>query len=312
MAKPQKIKTHNQKDLATWSVILLAIFIASGAVFWKIRSPENHINIPETAFEKKPARSRFSEEARRREPQTLGATGADNKGPSEPKPASTLLRHAMELVDQGHWDEAEPLLLAELDRNPKDEGVLLELAMIQILDRHELAKAQPYLERAIRINPANDGAIEELLGVYEEGQGWEQAVRFFESVPVTPESQAALDYGKGTALLSAGHNAEAVDVLRKAVYEDDNKAFTTRESLATAYESTGRWEDASHEYEAVISGPYKPEQIRLAKIHLANTYAAQKNFSGARAILEPLVEADPKDHFAAQVLGQVARREHKQ
>lgn len=305
-----KPKHKNHKDLFVWTAVLLALLFVAGAVLWGLRSaPESNVNIPETAFEKKPTRSAETRIANTASPAlNSGSRERDENSPER----SPELAKAMELVDQGHWDQAEPILLAELERNPRDEAILLELAMIQILDKHELAAAQPYLETAIRINPKNDAAVEELLGVYEEGQNWDQALRFFESLPPDAEGRGFVNYGKGNALLSVGRNGEAVDVLRKAVYEDDNKAFTARDSLATAYESLGRYDEASKEYEQVISGPYKPEQIRLAKIRLADNYANQKNFDQARAILEPLIAAEPKDRYAARVLEQVNNRERRQ
>ncbi|MBC7531818.1 MAG: tetratricopeptide repeat protein [Oligoflexus sp.] len=308
--KVQKNKHTNQKEFLVWAMVLTALLLMAAGVLWSVRrAPESHVHIPATAFEKKSTRMRDTNDL------ASNSTAASSIGASRAHeantPPSSELQSAIELVDQGHWDQAEPILLAELERNPRNEGVLIELAMIQILDKHEPQLAQPYLESAIRVNPQNDAAVEELLGVYEESQNWEQALRYFESIP-DGEGRAIVNYGKGTALLSGGRNNEAVEVLRKSVYDDDYKAFSARESLATAYESTGRWEEASREYEQIISGPYKPEQIRLAKIRLANCLSALKNYAQARAILEPMVEAEPKDKYAARVLEQVYGRERKQ
>ncbi len=312
-AKPNRKhkEVKNQKEMVIWTAILAVLLLIAAGLLWKMRAADSSIHIPETAFEKKTVarpREGLAEDsaASRFSPSTLSSNGARPE-----VPPSNELKRAMELVDQGHWDEAEPILLAELAKDPKNESVLLELAMIQILDKHQPQAAVPYLETAIRVNPTNDAAIEELLGVYEEGQNWDQAVRFFESIP-DGEGHGYVDYGRGTALLSAGRNAEAADLLRKSVYEEDNKNFTARESLATALESTGKLEDAAHEYEQVIqSGSYKPEQVRIAKIRLANTYALEKNYAQARALLEPLVEADPKDRWAARVLEQLDRKESR-
>ncbi len=295
----------NPKELMVWSVILAALLLICVVLLWNIRSgPESHVHLPETAFEKKAAPQHETASL------TLHSSHAPYAATKDqnPQAADTELQRAMDLVNQGHWEQAEPILLALLEKNPQDEGVLLELAMIQILEKHEPQAAVPYLEVAIRVNPKNNAAVEELLGVYEEGQNWEQAVRFFESIPDS-DGRAIINYGKGTALLSMGRNGEAIDVLKRAVYEEDNKAFTARESLATAYESNGRWEEASREYEQVIAGPYKPEQIRLATIGLAKAYSAQRHFAQARSILEPILESDPRDKYAARVMEQIDRRE---
>jgi len=315
MKKPQNsAKSKNQNDLLVWTCVLGAVIISSALVLWTIRSgPESHVHIPETAFEKKPrVQETASQEPSSPSPQYDRSSAQGGREDSSSPAANDVLQRAMDLVNQGHWDQAEPMLLSELAKNPRDEGVLLELAMIQILEKHEPQAAVPYLQVAIRVNPKNDAAVEELLQVYESGQNWDQAVQFFESIPADSDGRAFINYGKGTALLSAGRNGEAIDVLQRAVYEDDNKAFTARESLATAYESNGRWEEASREYEQVISGPYKPEQIRIARIGLAKAYAAQRNFSQARSILEPIIDSDPRDRYAARVLQELNNREQRQ
>ena len=123
MAKSQE-PMKNQKELVTWAFILAILLLVAGGILLKIRSaPESNVHIPETAFEKKPPRSRPLDSPS--ETSSSVSHPSDSSTIREPTPASTVVQRAMELVDQGHWEQAEPILLAELQRNPKDEAVLL-------------------------------------------------------------------------------------------------------------------------------------------------------------------------------------------
>lgn len=150
---PKPIKHKTQKDLIVWSMILTILLLVASAVLWSFRNrPESNVHIPASAFEKKSTRIRDTNDHPAPPPVYSPASLSSSRDREiATKPPTTELQRAMELVDQGHWEQAEPILLAELERDPKNEGVLLELAMIQILDKHEPQSAQPYLESAIRV-----------------------------------------------------------------------------------------------------------------------------------------------------------------
>ncbi len=212
------------------------------------------------------------------------------------------LQRVMQMIDTGQWKDAEALLIELLQKDPRDEGALVEMAMLQLIDKHDSRAAQPYLERALEVNPDNEAAVQELLGVYEETRNWEQGLSFLRSLTNEQRKSGYLDYGIGSALVSMGRPAEAVAPLQKAVYEYGYKDYTAREGLAEALVDSGRIDEGLREYQSIIEGPYKPNQIRVAKIRIASAMIEKKQFQEARRILQPLQDTDPKDEWVASLL----------
>ncbi|MES2745075.1 MAG: tetratricopeptide repeat protein [Bdellovibrionota bacterium] len=313
--RPIQAQTKNSKEFVVWSVLLTVLLAVAGGVLYSLREDKGHIHIPENAFEDVKPAATAARGPSQSDPNTVlmprnnGVTGSTRTANgSEVSPA---LQQAMDLVDRGQWNEAEPLLRAALAKDPKNVGILLELAMIQILDKNSPAEAQPYLEEAMRVDPTNDSAMKELLNVYEEGQNIEQGLRFVNSLPVTDENRGLVSAVKGALNLSAGNNQEAVNQLRASVYEYGNTSFDARADLATAHESQGNPADAIKEYEAIISESDKPEQQRLAKIRLAQVYEAERNYSAAMGLLEPLLNANPKDKIVATKIDQIQKKTNR-
>lgn len=309
--RPRDAQAKNSKEFVVWSVVLTLILFTAGAVLWGLREDTGRVHIPENAFEDvKSSPERFARDSAPNAvimPRQLASDESqDRSGIDVPEAdRSIALQQAMDLVDRGQWNEAEPILLYELQKDPKNLGVLLELAMIQILDKNQPSAAVPYLEEALRVDPNNDSAMSELLNVYAETQNFPQADRLLSSLPVTDENRGMLLAARGFIKASAGDNVEAANLLKSAVYEANYPTFSARKDLAEAYESLGRAEEANHEYETIINGSYKPEQQRQAKLGLAKNYAAMKNYSAAYALLEGLISANPKDKYAARVLNEI-------
>ena len=309
--RPRDAQANNSKEFVVWSVVLTLVLFAAGAVLWGLREDRGRVHIPDNAFEDvKAAPERFARDSAPNAvllPRQISSKETDAGVGIEVPPSdrSVALQQAMDLTDRGQWSEAEPILLYELQKDPKNLGVLLELAMIQILDKNQPAAAVPYLEEALRVDPNNESAMAELLNVYAETQNFPQADRLLGSLPVTEENRGMLLAARGFIKASAGDSVEAANLLKSAVYEANYPAFSARRDLAQAYESLGRAEEANQEYEIIINGSYKPEQQRQAKLGLAKNYAAMKNYSAAYAILEGLIAVNPKDKYAARILNDI-------
>ena len=86
------------------------------------------------------------------------------------------------LVDGGNWQEAERKLRDYIKANPKDEGALVEMAMIQLIDKKDPAAAKPFLEKAVASNLNNSSILSELLAVYEETNTVEDGILFLKSL----------------------------------------------------------------------------------------------------------------------------------
>jgi tetratricopeptide (TPR) repeat protein len=176
------------------------------------------------------------------------------------------------------------------------------MAMLLLIDKQDSRAAQPYLERALEVNPDNEAALQELLGVYEETRSWEQGLVYLRTLQDDPRKTGYIDYGIGSALVSMGRPAEAILFLQKAVYEYGYKEFIARQALAEALVDAGRIDEGIREYQQIVDGPYKPNQIRIAKIRIASGLIEKQQFAEARRILQLLQDSDPKDERVAALL----------
>lgn len=212
--------------------------------------------------------------------------------PNEEAPGA--VQKAMDLIDRGLWADAEAILRNYLAEHPKDEMALVEMAMIQLLDRKDSAAALPYLKEAILVNPQNDVVMEELLRSFEETQDWDKGLEFLSSLPSDPPS-AAVSYGMGAALLELDRPQEALEILQRAVYDNNVQSFDTRDTLAQAYMATGQTDAALRELEAIAQGPYSSSQTHYTKLQMASIMIETRQFADAQAILQSLQGSEDAD-----------------
>lgn len=307
--------SKNQSDFVRSSLILgLLLALAVGLLYF-MRSKDRQDSLLD-----KPAESTTTEVKPKKRPRvdvlpSIPIQNPSNSSSAETRPEATPtrdtsdLQRAMQLIDSGQWREAENLLLEILQKDPRDEGALVEMAMLQLIDKHDSRAAQPYLERALEVNPDNEAAVQELLGVYEETRNWDQGLAFLRSLQGDPRKTGYVDYGIGSALVSMGRPAEAIPSLQKAVYEYGYKEYTARQGLAEALVDAGRVEEGIREYQQIIDGPYKPNQIRVAKIRTASALIEKQQFAEARRILQALQDTDPKDEWVAALLRDIENKQ---
>jgi tetratricopeptide (TPR) repeat protein len=148
----------------------------------------------------------------------------------------------------------------------------------------------------------NEAALQELLGVYEDTRNWEQGLAFLRSMQNDTRKSGYIDYGIGSALISMGRPAEAIPSLQKAVYEYGYKEYTARQGLADALIDSGRIDEGIREYQQIVDGPYRPNQIRVANIHIASALIKKQQYGEARRILYSLQDGNPRDEWVAALL----------
>ena len=86
----------------------------------------------------------------------------------EPRQLSTegKLKYAVEMVDNGDTDNAAEVLEQILYEEPENIRALLELSLIELLDRARPAAALPYLIKALKAEPSNDYLLSEVADIY--------------------------------------------------------------------------------------------------------------------------------------------------
>jgi predicted Zn-dependent protease len=90
-----------------------------------------------------------------------------SKSPSHEHLEESIIR-ARQLIDQGRHQEALSLLNKLSNENPTDTSILMEIAVLHILDLKDSQSALPILEQIVTIQPDHRAAIRELEVVYRE------------------------------------------------------------------------------------------------------------------------------------------------
>ncbi len=308
--------TKNQSDFLRSALILGVLLALAVGVLYFIRNSGRQDSLLDKPVESAASEASGKKRSRVDVLPNIPVDASSSSSPTRTGAAAnsaskdgTDLQRAMQLIDAGQWREAESILLDILAKDPRDEGALVEMAMLLLIDKHDSRAAQPYLERALEVNPDNEAAVQELLGVYEETRNWEQGLAFLRSMQDDPRKSGYVDYGIGSALVSMGRPAEAVGPLQKAVYEYGYKEYTARQGLAEALVDAGRVDEGIREYQQIIDGPYKPNQVRVAKIRIASALIEKQQFAEARRILQPLQDSDPKDEWVAALLRDIDNRQ---
>ncbi|NRA63861.1 MAG: tetratricopeptide repeat protein [Pseudobacteriovorax sp.] len=86
---------------------------------------------------------------------------------------------ATDLVDSGRIEEARRKFLTILDEYPFHIDSLLELSLIELLDRNNPAAAIPYLQRTLEIDPLNDELLGEVAEIYLSSGRLSEGLKFF-------------------------------------------------------------------------------------------------------------------------------------
>jgi tetratricopeptide (TPR) repeat protein len=298
---------HSRDFLRSLGLLLVVLALAGAVLLLVRKKPEKEGWWSQEAAPSPAKLSQLSESrpaapaARRSYDAASNVSGPDGRELAE-------VQKAMALIDQGQWQEAESLLQEILRQDPKNEAALIELGMIQLLDRRDSLTAKPYLEQAFQVNPRNEVVMQELLGIYEETKTWEAGLNFFRSLPPEARQSGFADFSVGAALMALERPQEAVEAFQRAVYDVGYQAYSARESLAEALTASGRTEEAIREYEAVIMGPYMPQQIHTARVKIASLLIDRQQYAEARRILIQLQDSQPADEWVAYLLRQINER----
>jgi len=133
-----------------------------------------------------------------------------------------MLKRALSAYDQGHADQAEPLLLDLTHRYPGNFAVTETLGLIYA-EGGDFLSAMPLLEKACAVRPSSVLAFANLGAAYlKEGRN-EDALRAFQRAvsldPANPRTESNL----GAALVQAGRFGQAAEAFKIAARaEPDN------------------------------------------------------------------------------------------
>ena len=129
--------------------------------------------------------------------------------------SSHIVRQAQELLDHGNATAAAAMLEELMQKYPDNVEALMELAMIQVLDFKDLAKAESLLERIVILDANHRAALNELVLIYGDETRAEQGVTFIREQMIKHPESAELSYALGRMLIGTGHAADAIAYLER-------------------------------------------------------------------------------------------------
>ncbi len=298
-----KIEQKFQKDLSRQAPVAVALPSSPGPT---ARIPTKSNPEPAKVAAPKPrpsnyvANSKEKRSVKSSKPSAPSANAAVNAG----------LADAKRLIGEGRWQDAEPMLAEILKSEPGNADALIEMAMINLLDKRDNDQALPFMKRAIEADSENENMISELLTIYDEKGQAEEALDFFRKLnQAQPDSKAA-EYGLAQALLRTGKKSEAVEHLQKSLeFREGWDKDETQEQLGDTYADLGMPDQALDAWREVIDRqkahteaiPEDKDYLREQNNGLRIKYAAQLielgRFDEADSMIRELERDMPGDEY---------------
>jgi tetratricopeptide (TPR) repeat protein len=188
--------------------------------------------------------------------------------------------NAEALETQGKWNEAAMEYHEVLKKDPTLPGIHYRLGRL-LLSSPQTAtskeEARREFEEELKIDPSNAGAEYILAELARQNDQLPAAIAHFERATRLDAGFGDAFVGLGRALLESGRNEESISPLKIAAQiQPDNPA--AHFYLGTAYQRTGRKEEASQEFALHQKAS---EQIQQT------TREIQTGVSGPQQVLEP-------------------------
>ena len=201
----------------------------------------------------------------------------------------------MRLIDLNKPKAAKDILEDLLQKDPSNDGLLVELGLLHLVDFRDLSKGRYYLERALEIQPDNIVALSELITLYEDFDQSQSGIRFMEILYNKNYNNHNIAYGLGHIYSSQGHFYQAVPYLEVAA-ESGNYNYI--EELAHAQLASGDNYGAIDSLQKIInlykesySGP--EEIIERSYIQLITALIKVGQVDNAKFIFRDLKQHKP-------------------
>lgn len=172
------------------------------------------------------------------------AEAMDQEAPIPTEQVIQLLDAAQQALQAENWADAENLYRQVLQMDPNNEQALMELAMIQSLDKKDYKAATPYLQQVLRVNPKNPTAMDELITSARETGKMNDAIAFLKDLENTQGPNPNLTYGLGRALQAKGYLQESIGYYEKTLQNGKQGNTEVMENLADAYLQNGDYNNA--------------------------------------------------------------------
>jgi tetratricopeptide (TPR) repeat protein len=203
----------------------------------------------------------------------------------------------------GREREAEPLLRRALELDAKDLTATVALAELHT-HTGDLAQSVTYWRRAAALKPDDTRLWVTLARAEQKAKDTPGALKSYgRALEVAPANSEAL-LGRADLLISSGEKERALEDVR-ALEAQAKSDWRLAVAVANRYGLIGKKDESRRVYESLPEEARQSEEGR--KLHAALNDLPCEETAEARATLEQLINAEPKNAAALACLGRLER-----
>ena len=229
-----------------------------------------------------------------------------------PAPESPFAK-TIESARQAKSPEAARAILEKaLKDNSESPELLAEMGMLYLTGLNQPAKALGYFEQSLAID-GNNGEITSLAAnIYVKEKMGARGAKFLSDLMQRFPDNPTIPVALADILAKQGRPAEGVELLEDAKRRaQDGQGFSPY--LGMYYLNNGNTAKAIEVFQGRLSeqesaeGAKDPMAVEYARLDLANAYLKHGNVTEAENLAKAVLERQPSDKFAKDLLEQVQK-----
>ena len=237
-----------------------------------------------------------------------------------PLKSAQELSNLRESVTKGQWQSALLKLENLAKRHPESPDILMEIGLINLMEKSQPLLALDFLKSAVRLAPEDLELLEVVIQLFTQLRIEQSGLKFLQELSKENSELIHIKLGIAKILLAQGNFADTILALKNVKPEDSLNSITTLELRARAYRGVKNWEASRDDFTAAVSA-YKTEINRRLR-NQENVYLLAENldrlifdlidvllkledYEQASQFLDSLAERHPADHRVITLMEQI-------
>jgi tetratricopeptide (TPR) repeat protein len=213
--------------------------------------------------------------------------------------------HIDALVRAGNAREALRLLEEILQKDPRHERALEEMGMLYLTEFQDNDKAIGYFKQALTVNPSNEFAVMELVGISLTPDKAGAMAEYLRSLYDANPNSSVLADGLGELYLSQGRFTDAVSYLEKSAQDSKHAEFANTR-LGSVYEQMGDSDKAAEHYRRAIQ--HQGAELERRRAEGQTTELLEADMARSQLDLAHLLVKERRYDEAQELLNRARRR----
>ncbi|MBF0205459.1 MAG: hypothetical protein HQK53_01085 [Oligoflexia bacterium] len=165
---------------------------------------------------------------------------------------SNLSKEALNKSEDGNWEEAYSILQKILEIDPRNENVLVQFAMITLVNKNDAAAALSIMEKIIKLNPKNDTVLDQMTITYNELGKSQEGIILFKSI-LDEDASPNVERALARLILLQDPSENSVSDLQALVDSGEFKSPVVFEELGDYYIEKGNADKAMENYKKSLN-----------------------------------------------------------